>query len=238
MKYIKQFAFLIILLSTSAANASLFFAEILNGSADGTITYGTGANNNNAPVFSYTNGSGTLNNNLSGFTAGNYTAKFILEGLTLDINEDGNTDFTQTQLVNLANSNGVPTTGTVAGVTFTRSGTDPFTITSSPLFIPSLLPLAGSLGPLSWDINAITSGWFKYDFDVISGPNSNASINAQLAALDSYYSSSQTSNGVMTSKIAWNKLRVELNQVPEPAALSLFGLGLIGLFASKRKARS
>ncbi len=215
MKQLYRFALIALFLSSSAAQAAVIFYETTNVDGSATINYGMGTSINDAPVFSFAAATGNVNENLSSFSAGNYTLSFTLEGLAIDINEDGSDDFFQSDF-----------------------GPNPFSITSSSFYLASLPPLSGNSGPLSWAFNPYSGDSLSYDFDIIPGPNSNSSINGDLAGLDFFYSGG-VANGVMNADVSWDLLRIELTSVvPEPSIFALFSLGLFGMLAARRKSRA
>lgn len=194
------------------ALASPIYYEATNVSGTAQVDYGILSGGtlgiNDAPIFSFTGTSGTVSENLALYTPGDYTVSFLLEGLTIDINEDGADDF------NLA----------------------PFSFTSGPVTLPAL-SLAGTAGQLSWDFDPYSGGWLSYDFGN-TGSYTNMNVNQALAYADIIGSGSHVANGVMDANIGWDKLRVELNAVnavPEPATLLLFGVGLLGVVGFKRR---
>ena len=196
-----------------SASATPIYFEADNVLGTGTITYGIGTNINNPPEFTFKLSSSTdpninqISQNLSSFTPGEYTISLTLTGFWADYDENDMPDFT---LPNVNN----------------------FTI--GPIYIPDV-PLTGTYGALSWNVNPNSDFWVSYNFDVNPGPNSNKSVNESLAKFDLLYSTDRLANGVMDANIGWEKFRVELNPVPEPSTVLLLGLGLIGMAGYGRK---
>jgi hypothetical protein len=197
------------MVSTSVLAAPIFY-QADNVTGTGSIAYGTGLSINDAPIFSFIGTSGTVTENLASYTPGDYTVSFYLDGLWVDANEDGTIDFAQADY-----------------------GPDPFSFTSGPVSLPAL-SLVGSAGQLSWAFDPYSGGSLSYDFGT-TGAYTNFGVNALLASVDFGYS--HAANGVMDAKIGWDTLRVELNAVPEPSTLLLFGLGVLGLAGLQRKKR-
>ena len=170
----------------------------------------------NAPVFTFDVTSGSFSHNLGMYSAGDYTIDFLLEGLWVDIDNDGMADLTQAAF-----------------------GPDPFAISTGPTTLGPLPPLAGSDGALSWNLDIPGSSlWLSYDFDSVFDSSSwdNDEVNFMLALTDLMASGSV--NGAMDAVVGWDKLRVELNPVavPEPSIWLLLGTGLLGLGWARRKA--
>ena len=111
------------------------------------------------------------------------------------------------------------------GVDFVQPSS--FSFTSAPVTLPAL-SLAGSLGQLSWTFNPYSDITVSYDF----GAFGNSVVNGKLKNYDPNH------DGVMKANIKWDKLRVELHAVPEPATLLLFGVGLLGVGFKRRQMRS
>ena len=197
------------MVSTSALATPIYY-QADNVTGTGTITYGIGASINDAPVFSFVGDSGTVTENLASYTPGDYTVSFYLDGLWVDANEDGTIDFAQADY-----------------------GPDPFLFSSGPVSLPAL-SLTGTAGQMSWAFDPYSGGSVSYDFGS-TGTFTNMGVNLALASVDFDYSGDV--NGVMDADIGWTTLRVELNAVPEPSTLLLFGLGVLGLGGLQRKKR-
>ncbi len=200
-------------LFTGSALAAPIYYEATNVVGTGTIEYGyTPGTINDAPVFSFVGTSGTVSENLASYIPGDYTVSFYLDGLWVDANpNDGIINFSQAAF-----------------------GLNPFSFTSGSVMLPAL-SLVDSIGPLSWNFVPNSGIEVSYDFGM-TGAFTNMNVNQVLASADFIYSGEI--NGVMDASIGWDTLRVELNAVPEPATLLLFGIGLLGVGFKRRQMRA
>jgi len=197
----------------TTANAAPIYVQVDNGLGDATLDYFDGTSTK--PVFNFNYTSGTVSQNLTSFLPSNYTATLSIVNLEFDINENGNWLSLNTLL--------------------DPADTSPFTesITSPSAYLSSLPPFSGMSGPLNWNLDlSSTIIMLSYDFDVISGPNSNSSVNNNLATADFFLNGS--SDGELSTDVRWDSFRVELNKVPEPATVLLIGLGILGFAGNKR----
>ncbi len=207
----------------AVSNALAYYYEAADVNGTGTIkywldSYGNGLNK--APEFTFTWSQATVNQDIysingnsvtSNIAAGNYNISITVENLQVDANEDGN----YYTLVSDYSAN---------------LGTH---------YIPALpaIPLTGTYGQFSWSIDTDADIiWASYDFGD-SGNYTNAVVNAWLAGIDIDYTGS--ANGIMDANIRWDRVRLDVNPVPEPSTMLLMGLGLGGLavFGSKAKRR-
>ena len=197
------------LFAGSVSAAPIFF-EATDVKATATVNYDYGFFPTGASEFNFDVISGSFSDNLGMFTPGDYDISFTLEGLWLDIDEDGAVDLTQGDL-----------------------GTDPFYGSTGPLSLGSLPPLSGTDGALSWDLDTTANSlWIGFD----GADYENFAMNSLLASFD--LTLGNGINGVMDANVGWDKLRVELNPVavPEPSIWLLLGTGLLGLGWARRKA--
>ena len=197
------------LFAGSVSAAPIFF-EATDVKATATVNYDYGFFPTGASEFNFDVISGSFSDNLGMFTPGDYNISFTLEGLWLDIDEDGAVDLTQGDL-----------------------GTDPFYGSTGPLSLGSLPPLSGTDGALSWDLDTTANSlWIGFD----GAEYENFAMNSLLASFDLTFGNGI--NGVMDANVGWDKLRVELNPVvvPEPSIWLLLGTGLLGLGWARRKA--
>lgn len=188
-------------------NATSIFYEATDVTGVGSVAYGTGANINNAPVFTFTGNTGVVDYDFSAFSPGEYTLSVTLDGFWADFNEDSIVDYT------------------LPGGTLTSN---PFTLTALP-------PSAGSVGQLSWDVDLNAGGWVSYDFGT-TGTYTNFGVNSSLGWLDYAYSGAANGEmnadiGWNTLRVELNSTE----PVPEPATMLLFGTGLLGLVGYNRK---
>lgn len=162
-----------------------------------------------APEFTFAGDVGTVSTDLYYFVPGSYTVSVTLNGFWADYNNDGAVDY------NLPDVSG----------------------TVGPLTIP-LVPLAGTYGSLSWDVDLSSGFWLSYDFGD-TGDYTNLNVSQYLAGID--YLVSGASNGVMDAIIGWDTFRVDLTSaapVPEPSTIILLGAGIAGLAIYRRKKNS